>query len=78
MTGEGNVKISAEVAGTPVSALLSKVTALNGHKGLYSTVHYGRDEFWKLYNGEAYEPVKSAYDPAGRLPDLFAKCTAGK
>jgi FAD/FMN-containing dehydrogenase len=56
----------------------AEVAALGGHKSLYSTVHYGRDEFWKLYHGEAYEPVKSAYDPAGRLPDLFAKCTAGK
>jgi FAD/FMN-containing dehydrogenase len=56
----------------------AEVTALGGHKSLYSTVHYGRDEFWKLYHGEAYEPVKSAYDPAGRLPDLFEKCTAGK
>jgi FAD/FMN-containing dehydrogenase len=56
----------------------AEVTALGGHKSLYSTVHYGREEFWKLYHGDAYEPVKSAYDPAGRLPDLFAKCTAGK
>ncbi len=56
----------------------AEVNALGGHKSLYSTVHYGRDEFWKLYHGEAYQPVKYAYDPAGRLPDLFTKCTAGK
>jgi FAD/FMN-containing dehydrogenase len=55
-----------------------KVTALGGHKSLYSTVHYGREEFWRLYHGEAYAPVKSAYDPAGRLPDLFDKCTSAK
>ena len=55
-----------------------KVTALGGHKSLYSSVHYGREEFWRLYHGEAYSPVKSAYDPAGRLPDLFDKCTSAK
>ena len=45
MTGEGNVKISAEVAGTPVSALLSKVTALNGqlHSGT-ATAPVGPDD----------------------------------
>ncbi len=52
-----------------------KVTALGGHKSLYSSVHYGREEFWRLYHGEAYAPVKRAYDPAGRLPDLYDKCT---
>jgi FAD/FMN-containing dehydrogenase len=55
-----------------------KVTALGGHKSLYSSVHYGREEFWRLYHGEAYAPVKSAYDPVGRLPDLFDKCTSAK
>jgi len=55
-----------------------EVAALDGHKSLYSTVHYDKEEFWKLYHGEAYAPVKSAYDPAGRLPDLYAKCTSTK
>ncbi|HEX6684622.1 MAG TPA: FAD-binding oxidoreductase [Candidatus Limnocylindrales bacterium] len=55
-----------------------KVTELGGHKSLYSSVHYGREEFWRLYHGQAYAPVKSAYDPAGRLPDLFDKCTSAK
>lgn len=55
-----------------------KVNALGGHKSLYSTVHYGREEFWKLYHGDAYAPVKETYDPAGRLPDLYTKCTNTK
>lgn len=50
------------------------VTELGGHKSLYSTVHYPRDEFWELYNGAAYGAVKREYDPAGRLPDLYDKC----
>jgi FAD/FMN-containing dehydrogenase len=55
-----------------------EVTSLGGHKSLYSTVHYGPEEFWRLYHGDAYAPVKAAYDPAGRLPDLYTKCTTAK
>jgi FAD/FMN-containing dehydrogenase len=36
-------------------------------------VHYQAEEFWLRYNGEAYRAVKAAYDPDGRLPDLYAK-----
>ncbi len=51
------------------------VADLGGHKSLYSTVHYGEDEFWARYNGAAYRAVKQRYDPAGRAPDLFTKVT---
>lgn len=51
------------------------VAGLGGHKSLYSTVHYGEDEFWAHYNGEAYRAVKQRYDPAGRAPDLYRKVT---
>ena len=40
-------------------------------------MHYSREEFWQRYNGAAYRAVKSRYDPDGRLPDLYQKCTAG-
>ena len=50
------------------------VTALDGHKSLYSTVHYPAAEFWRRYNGAAYAALKQAYDPGGRLPDLYEKC----
>jgi FAD/FMN-containing dehydrogenase len=52
------------------------VGELGGHKSLYSTVHYSAQEFWERYNGSAYGAVKAAYDPDGRLPDLFAKVSA--
>ncbi|HEY7225799.1 MAG TPA: FAD-binding oxidoreductase [Micromonosporaceae bacterium] len=52
------------------------VHALGGHKSLYSTVHYSADEFWHRYNGAAYRAVKAAYDPDGRLPDLYRKVSA--
>ena len=49
------------------------VAALGGHKSLYSTVHYGEDEFWEHYNGPAYRALKGRYDPERRLPDLYRK-----
>ncbi|HEX6870806.1 MAG TPA: FAD-binding oxidoreductase [Micromonosporaceae bacterium] len=49
------------------------VSALGGHKSLYSTVHYPAEEFWQRYNGTAYHQVKRVYDPDRRLPDLYQK-----
>ncbi|WP_093168423.1 FAD-binding oxidoreductase [Sinosporangium album] len=51
---------------------------LQGHKSLYSTSFYPRDEFWRFYNGDAYWPLKRAYDPGGRLLDLYEKCVRGR
>jgi len=53
------------------------VSALGGHKSLYSTVHYGEAEFWEHYNGNAYRALKQRYDPRGRLPDLYRKVSRG-
>ncbi len=50
------------------------VADLGGHKSLYSTSYYDEDEFWRLYNGPAYEVLKKSADPDGRLLDLYAKC----
>jgi FAD/FMN-containing dehydrogenase len=54
-----------------------KLMELEGHKSLYSTSSYTRGEFDALYGGEAYRGLKSRYDPAGRLPDLYTKCVTG-
>jgi FAD/FMN-containing dehydrogenase len=51
----------------------AKVTALDGHKTLYSTAYYTREEFDELYGGEIYSRVKKTYDPDSRLLDLYAK-----
>ncbi|WP_019631057.1 FAD-binding oxidoreductase [Actinomadura atramentaria] len=55
-----------------------EVAALDGHKSLYSTAFYGRDEFWRYYDGETYQRLKAGYDPAGRLLDLYDKCVRGR
>ena len=54
-----------------------KVSELGGHKGLYSTSFYPREEFWERYNGTEYAALKRAYDPQGRLADLYDKCVRG-
>jgi FAD/FMN-containing dehydrogenase len=55
-----------------------KVTELGGHKGLYSTSYYSREEFARLYNGAAYSDLKREYDHDGRLASLYEKCVGGK
>lgn len=51
------------------------VTELDGHKSLYSTVHYTEDEFWRHHDRAAHRALKQRYDPHGRLGDLYAKVT---
>jgi len=55
-----------------------KVEDLGGRKSLYSTAFYSPEEFWRFYNGPAYQLVKKAYDPDGRLLDLYAKCVQAR
>ncbi|RNL87380.1 FAD-binding oxidoreductase [Halostreptopolyspora alba] len=55
-----------------------EVARLGGHKSLYSDVFYTEDEFWRQYNGDAYQRLKDTYDPQGRLLGLYAKCASGR
>ncbi|WP_116021311.1 FAD-binding oxidoreductase [Thermomonospora umbrina] len=55
-----------------------RVAALDGHKSLYSTAFYGREEFWRHYDGETYRRLKTTYDPETRLLDLYDKCVRGR
>ncbi|HEX5405908.1 MAG TPA: FAD-binding oxidoreductase, partial [Pseudonocardiaceae bacterium] len=64
--------------GTHNRLIEDKVTELGGHKSLYSTSFYSPDEFWRLYNGDAYRKMKQEYDPDDRLPDLYAKCVGNR
>lgn len=51
-----------------------KVEELGGLKGLYSDSYYTPEEFWRVFDHAAYSALKARYDPAGVLPDLYAKC----
>ncbi|WP_410661008.1 FAD-binding oxidoreductase [Amycolatopsis sp. lyj-112] len=63
-----------EPADTHNRLIEAEVTKLGGRKSLYSDSFYEEEEFWRLYNGDAYWKLKTAYDPDGRLLDLYAKC----
>jgi FAD/FMN-containing dehydrogenase len=52
----------------------AEVERLGGRKSLYSTSYYDPDDFWRIYNGTAYDVLKKGYDPDGRLLDLYDKC----
>ncbi|HUC02260.1 MAG TPA: FAD-binding oxidoreductase [Candidatus Paceibacterota bacterium] len=50
-----------------------KVSDLHGKKGLYSDSFYTPEEFWAIYDKDAYDMLKKKYDPQGKLKDLFQK-----
>ncbi len=50
------------------------VAELGGLKSLYSDSFYTEEEFWRIFDHAAYSALKARYDPAGALPDLYAKC----
>ena len=54
-----------------------EVTALGGHKSLYSESFYDEDEFARLYGGAAYAVLKERWDPRCRLPHLYDKAVRG-
>ena len=54
------------------------VDDLGGHKSLYSTSTYEPEEFWRRYGGQEYRRLKAAYDPQGRLLDLYDKCVRNR
>lgn len=43
-------------------------------KMMYSRSQYTPDEFWDIFDRNAYEHLKDAYDPEGRFPGLYEKC----
>jgi FAD/FMN-containing dehydrogenase len=55
-----------------------EVARLDGHKSLYSTAFYTREDFWRHYDGETYRRLKEEYDPGRRLLDLYDKTVRGR
>ena len=45
-----------------------------GIKSLYSSSFYGREEFNRVYGGNAYRQLKERYDPGNALGELYDKC----
>lgn len=55
-----------------------QVSAMDGHKSLYSDSYYPPEEFAARYGGARYDAVKHQYDPTSRLLDLYAKAVRKK
>jgi FAD/FMN-containing dehydrogenase len=51
-----------------------RVQSLSGIKSLYADSYFSEDDFWRIYNGDAYASLKSRYDPENRLRNLYEKC----
>jgi FAD/FMN-containing dehydrogenase len=51
-----------------------RVSELGGIKSLYSESRFPEEEFWAIYNGDAYRRLKAKYDPQGRFGGLYQKC----
>ncbi len=54
-------------------AVEAQVTALGGHKSLYSDAYYDRETFDRLYNVANLEQVRRQTDPDHRLTGLYEK-----
>ncbi|HQR25555.1 MAG TPA: FAD-binding oxidoreductase [Nocardioides sp.] len=59
-------------------AIEARLSALGGHKSLYSEAYYDRDTFDRLYDGANLAAVKKRYDPDDRLNSLYDKVVRGR
>ena len=74
-------RVPRDAAGEPGAAnrlIEDEVSALDGHKSLYSDAYFDEDTFWRLYGGDAYAALKRRYDPESRLLDLYSKAVQRK
>ncbi|SDO90809.1 FAD/FMN-containing dehydrogenase [Pedococcus dokdonensis] len=71
-------KTPGEPDGAANRLIEEQVTALDGHKSLYSDAFYDQDQFWRLYGGDTYAELKRRYDPQSRLLDLYSKAVQRK
>jgi FAD/FMN-containing dehydrogenase len=70
----GIVNVGPDAPGSPRNrAIEAEVSALGGHKSLYSEAFYERDEFDRLYGGAQLARVKARFDPDDRLTSLYDK-----
>jgi len=51
-----------------------KVSQLGGIKSLYSDVYFSQKQFMDMYNGTAYDALKTKYDPEQKFKSLYQKC----
>lgn len=71
----GNFIPSTQEKGYFNKLIETQVRQCGGNKWLYSNVFYSEDEFWNLFDKQAYFAAKKHYDPEGRLGDIYKKCS---
>lgn len=70
----GIVNVGPDAPTSPCNrAIEAQVSALGGHKSLYSEAFYERAEFDRLYGGAHLAEVKARFDPDDRLTSLYDK-----
>ncbi|WP_442945628.1 FAD-binding protein [Nocardia sp. SSK8] len=70
--------VPGQPEGTANRAIEKTVSALDGHKSLYSDAFYDETEFAALYGGDTYTQLKTRYDPDQRLLNLYSKAVQRK
>jgi len=55
------------------SMLESTVTQLEGRKMLYAQSFYSEQEWWRLFDADAYSRCRKMYGGEGSFPDMTAK-----
>ena len=74
----GSVRTSSDkAAGHFNRRIESIVNGLGGRKSLYSTSFFPEDEFWRIYNGDAYQKLKLKFDPQSAFRNLYQKTVLG-
>jgi FAD/FMN-containing dehydrogenase len=70
----GVVNVGPDAPASPRNrAIEAEVSALGGHKSLYSEAFYEPAEFDRLYGGAHLARVKARFDPDDRLTSLYDK-----
>jgi FAD/FMN-containing dehydrogenase len=70
----GTVHVGPDASDGPLNrAVEARVTALGGHKSLYSEAFYDPETFDRLYDGANLAAVRRRHDPDGRLTTLYDK-----
>ncbi|MBA4423509.1 MAG: FAD-linked oxidase [Syntrophus sp. (in: bacteria)] len=70
----GSVRSSSDKAPGHFNRNVERIVQkLGGRKSLYSQSFFPEDEFWRMYNGAAYQKIKSKFDPQGAFGNLYQK-----
>ena len=74
----GSVRTSSEKSAGYFNRRVERtVQELGGRKSLYSQSFFPEEEFWRIYNGDAYRKLKAKYDPQDAFEDLYRKTVLG-